>query len=149
VIRPIGHTAGTTLAVRAGAYRPAGRSKQGRGPGQLRHPGGCLVTLAVHQREIEEGTGRFPHQGPGRPRAVFSRFGVDLRIPVEQHTDVCPNLRGRRLGLAADVAGMQTGIPALRFFVPIGGAILGDLDPHRVYNVWMRSTTRSGTENVS
>ncbi len=61
--------------------------------GQLRNPGGCLVTLAVHQREIEKGTGRFPHQGPGRPRAVFSRIGVDLRIPIEQRTDVCRNLR--------------------------------------------------------
>jgi hypothetical protein len=75
--------------------------------GQLRNPGGCLVTLAVHQREIEEGTRRFPHQGPGRPRAVFSRFGVDLRIPIEQRTDVYRDLRGRRLWLAADVAGMQ------------------------------------------
>jgi hypothetical protein len=29
--------------------------------GQFRDPGGCLFTLAVHQRKIQERTGRFLH----------------------------------------------------------------------------------------
>src|SRR3979411_1645952 len=76
--------------------------------GELRGPGGCLLTLGIHQREIEKGARRFPHQGSRRPRAVFSGFGVDLRIPVEQRADVRRNPRGRWLKIAAtDVAVVQ------------------------------------------
>jgi hypothetical protein len=62
---------------------------------------------AQRLRTIPTSSGRVPQQGPNRPRAVFSRVGVDLRIPVKQRIDERRNLRGRQLWFAVHVASTQ------------------------------------------
>ena len=56
--------------------------------GDLGCPGGCLVALAIHHREVDEGAGRIPDEGSVGPRTVLPRVGVDVWVPVEQRADV-------------------------------------------------------------